>query len=64
MNPYDPCVANMQVDAAAGDTSGVGKDEHGRVQMTVLWHVDDLKILFRNSFEITKLLLYLKNIYR
>ena len=29
MNPYDPCVANKQMQAH---------------QMTVSWHVDDLKI--------------------
>ena len=29
VNPYDPCVAN--------------KDVNGK-QMTVLWHVDDLKV--------------------
>ena len=48
MNPYDPCVANM-------DTPGG--------QMTVLWHVDDLKISCKDSFEITKLLSYLNKLY-
>ena len=43
LNPYDACVANM-------DTP--------RDQMTVLWHVDDLKISCKDSFEVTKLLHY------
>ena len=30
LNSYDPCVANKMVD---------------RKQMTVIWHVDDLKVL-------------------
>ena len=32
-------------------------------QMTVLWHVDDLKISCADSFEVTKLLVYLKGFY-
>ena len=48
MNDYDPCVANM-------DTPGE--------QLTVLWHVDDLKISCKDSFEITKLLSYLNKLY-
>ena len=48
MNPYDPCTANM-------DTPGG--------QMTVQWHVDDVKASCRDSFEITKLFKYLDNIY-
>ncbi len=38
MNPYDPCVANKMVN---------------RKQMTVCWHVDDLKALQVNPGEIT-----------
>ena len=49
MNPYDPCTGNMTT--ASGD------------QMTVLWHVDDVKISCVDSFEITKLLSYLNKIY-
>ena len=49
INPYDACVANMTTDA--GD------------QLTVLWHVDDLKISCKDDFEITKLLCYLRSIY-
>lgn len=49
MNPYDPCVANLMT-----------KDGS---QLTVIWHVDDLKLSCKNGWEITKLLLYLKRIY-
>ena len=38
VNTYDPCVANKMVN---------GK------QMTVCWHVDDLKVLYMNPGEIT-----------
>jgi hypothetical protein len=49
MNPYDPCVANK-----------VTKDGS---QLTVIWHVDDVKMSCKNSLEVTKLLLHLKRIY-
>jgi len=39
LNPYDPCVANKTV---AG------------TQMTVCWHVDDLKVSHINPIEVTK----------
>eukprot|EP00804_Cyclotella_cryptica_P011174 CCRYP_007703-RA/>CCRYP_007703-RA protein AED:0.04 eAED:0.08 QI:0/0/0/1/0/0/2/0/275 len=48
MNPYDMCVANK-------DT------KHG--QLTVLWHVDDLKLSCRSKLEVTKLICYLRRIY-
>ena len=32
-------------------------------QMTVIWHVDDLKVSCKDGFEITKLLHYLNKIY-
>ena len=48
INPYDPCVANK-------DTPGG--------QLTVLWHVDDLKVSCKDKFEVTKVLMYLKGIY-
>ena len=48
INPYDPCVANMEV---------------GGSQMTIVWHVDDLKVSHSNAFEITKLAGYLDNTY-
>ncbi len=49
MNPYDMCVANME--NKTGD------------QLTVLWHVDDLKISCKNRLEVTKLIWYLRGIY-
>ena len=48
VNPYDPCVANM-------DTPGG--------QLTVLWHVDGLKVSCKDSLEVTKLLAHLDGIY-
>ena len=79
VNPYDPCVANMMVPKPNAGTSRSGEesttvedprsvgeaspDESEMVQLTVLWHVDDLKISCVNNLEITKLLLYLKRIY-
>jgi hypothetical protein len=48
LNEYDPCVANMMVNGA---------------QMTVTWHVDDLKISHKQGGEIEKLLTYLKSKY-
>jgi hypothetical protein len=48
INPYDPCVANMMI--------------HGK-QMTVTWHVDDLKVSHVDAFELTKFASYLSSIY-
>ena len=48
INPYDPCVANMDIDGS---------------QMTVVWHVDDLKVSHKKAIEITKLAMYLDDIY-
>ena len=48
VNPYDPCVANKQINGH---------------QMTVVWHMDDLKILHKNLKEISKLTKYLSKIY-
>jgi hypothetical protein len=48
LNPYDPCVANKMVD---------GK------QMTVVWHVDDLKISHMSRSVIDGLLNYLRGKY-
>ena len=48
INPYDPCV--------------VTKDIQGK-QMTICWHVDDLKISHENSNEVTKVGDWLKSIY-
>ena len=48
INLYNPCVANMEVDGS---------------QMTVVWHVDDLKVSHKKATEITKFAMYLDNIY-
>jgi hypothetical protein len=48
INPYDPCVANKQVD---------GK------QMTVSWHVDDLKVSHVNSKHIDDFITWIKQTY-
>jgi hypothetical protein len=49
VNPYDPCVANME--------TKFGK------QLTVIWHVDDLMASCKDDFELTKFLCYLGKIY-
>jgi hypothetical protein len=48
INRYDPCVANAIIN---------GK------QMTITWHVDDLKVLHVDPFQITKFAAYLASIY-
>jgi hypothetical protein len=48
INSYDPCVANMQVNGS---------------QMTVTWHVNDIKVSHKNPHEVTKFLLYMGKIY-
>jgi hypothetical protein len=48
INPYDPCVANATIK---------GK------QMTITWHVDDLKVSHIDPFQITKFASYLASIY-
>ena len=48
LNPYDPCVANAMINGS---------------QMTVTWHVDDLKVSHAESFQITKFATYLSTIY-
>ena len=47
-NPYDPCVVNKIID---------GK------QMTIAWHVDDLKVSHHDPGKIDKLIKYLASIY-
>jgi hypothetical protein len=49
VNPYNPCVANMETKS--------GK------QLTVIWHVDNLMALCKDDFELTKFLCYLGKIY-
>lgn len=48
MNPYDPCTANMDIPSD---------------QLTVQWHVDDVRATCNDPFEVTKLFAYLNNIY-
>ena len=48
VNPYDPCVANKMINGE---------------QMTVTWHVDDLKISHMDSNEVTKCIEHFKKIY-
>ena len=49
INLFDMCLANM--DTATGN------------QLTVIWHMDNLKILCKNKFEVTKLICYISRIY-
>ena len=48
LNPYDPCVANCDVNGS---------------QMTITWHVDDLKISHIDAKEVTKRIDWFKSIY-
>ena len=48
MNPYNACVANKWVNG---------------IQITVVWHVDDLKISHKDLQEVTNMIAYLKSIY-
>ena len=48
VNPYDPCVANGMMNWK---------------QMTVKWHVDNLKVSHVDQFEISLLADYLQGIY-
>jgi hypothetical protein len=48
MNQYDPCIANKMVN---------------RKQMTVTWHVDDLKASHEEEIELTRLVLFLATKY-
>ena len=41
LNPYDPCMANKLMNGT---------------QMTVTWHMDDLKVSHKSAVELTKLL--------
>ena len=50
VNPYNPCVANMETKS--------GK------QLTMIWQVDDLMALCKDNFKLTKFLCYLGKIYR
>ena len=47
VNPYDPCVANKEVNGT---------------QMTICWHVDDLKVSHKEETEVAKIDEWLKRI--
>ena len=48
LNPYDPCVANKMMDGN---------------QMTVSWHVDDLKVSHKDSAKVNLFLQWVKDTY-
>ena len=48
-NPYGTCVANKETPGG---------------QLSVLWHIDDLKVSCKDRFEVTKLMQHLDKIYR
>jgi hypothetical protein len=48
LNPYDPCVANKVINGT---------------KFTVVWHVDDIKMLHVDEKEVSKLITWLKSIY-
>ena len=48
LNPYDPCVANKIVDGA---------------QLTVVWHVDDLKVSHVDAGVVTQMSVWLQKSY-
>ena len=45
INPYDPCVANKWTSEG---------------QLTVVWHVDDMKVSYKNKEEVKKFVEYMK----
>lgn len=49
LNPYDPCVANKTVDGS---------------QLTIVWHVDDLKVSHKSSAVVTRMANWLKQTYK
>ena len=77
INTYDPCVGNKIVTTEnlvpVTDKRGrIIRDKNGskkmykvkeEKQITVIWHVDDLMMSCEDNFELTKLSLYLANIY-
>ena len=48
LNPYDPCVANKIVDS---------------VQLTVVWHVNNLKVIHLDRGVVTQMEVWLKKTY-
>jgi len=53
INPEDPCVANKWI---------VDEAHPEGHQITVIWHVDDLLVSCKDTFELTKLQYYLGSI--
>ena len=49
ISPYDLCMDNKMINGQ---------------QTIITWHVDDLKILHKNGWEITKIIKWLGKIYR
>ena len=49
LNPYDPCVANKIVDGA---------------QLTVVWHVDDLKVSHVDAGVVTRMSVLIQKTYK
>ena len=49
LNPYDPCVANKILQGT---------------QMTIVWHVDDLKVSHRKASALNKMIKWLKRTYQ
>ena len=47
-NPYDPCVANKEVNGS---------------QFTIVWHVDDLKLSHKDPRVVTEMIEHLKSLY-
>ena len=48
LNPYDPCVANKTVDGT---------------QLTIVWHVDDLKVSHKSPEVVTRMATWLRHTY-
>ena len=48
LNPYDPCVSNKIVDGA---------------QLTVVWHVDDMKVSHMDAGVVTQMSVWLQKTY-
>jgi len=49
LNPYDPCVANKGV--------------RGK-QLTIVWHVDNLKASHKSKEVVSKFIAWLKEVYK
>ena len=47
-NPYDPCVANKEINGS---------------QFTIVWHVDDLKLSHKDPKVVDEMVQHLRNLY-